>query len=216
MTGTNWDWEDRAEQYAAEALAAGSPTAWFDRTYAAGRRGEVSVPWDKDEANPLLVEWAASRDAAGRSALVVGCGLGKDSEFVGSRGYTTTAFDVSETAVTFVRERYPDSPVHYTVADLFDPPAEWSGAFDLVVEINTVQALPVPIRERAVAQVGGFVAPGGTLLAIYGAVRVDGEPIRVAPPWPLTRAEVESFATNGLTEVSVERVGDRWQAEFRR
>src|SRR6201999_3257793 len=56
MTGTNWDWEDRAEEYAAEALAAGSPTAWFDRTYAAGRRGEVSVPWDKDQANPLLVE----------------------------------------------------------------------------------------------------------------------------------------------------------------
>lgn len=215
MADTRRDWESRAEVYAAEALAAGTPTAWFDRVYQEGRRGEVSVPWDRDEPNPLLVAWAVGRVGAGR-ALVVGCGLGRDAEFVGRLGYATTAFDVSDTAVTFTRERYPDSPVHYRVANLLDPPAEWSRAFDLVVESYTVQALPVTVRSLAVAQVVGFVAPGGTLLVV-SAVREDGEPVRVAPPWPLTRAEIDAFATDGLTAVAVERPGgNRWRAEFRR
>ena len=215
MATIGQNWEDRAEEYAAEALAEGTPTAWFDRIYAAGRRGEVGVPWDRDEPNPLLVEWAAGRSGTGRSALVVGCGLGKDSEFVGGLGYATTAFDVSGTAVAFVRERYPGSPVDYRVADLLDPPAGWSRAFDLVVEIFTVQALPATVREQAVSNVAGFVAPGGTLLAISG-IREDGDPPRVAPPWLLTSADIESCGTGGLSAVEIARVGGRWRAEFRR
>jgi hypothetical protein len=43
------------------------------------------------------------------------------------------------------------------------------------------------------------------------------------PPFPLTRAEVDGFATDGLTPVLLEDVVDprtpeqkRWRAEFRR
>ena len=104
------------------------------------------------------------------------------------------------------------------MADLLDPPPRWEGAFDLVLESLTVQSLPRELRAAAIARVRGFVAPGGTLLVI-AAVR-DDQPDRPDGPWPLTRAEVESFAADGLELVQLGDFRDadahRWRAELRR
>ena len=79
---------------------------------------------------------------------MVGCGLGDDAEYVSRFGYDTVAFDISESAVRLAQERFPGSTVHYRAADLLAPPAEWRHAFDLVVEIMTVQALPEHLHRR--------------------------------------------------------------------
>jgi SAM-dependent methyltransferase len=215
MTHDLEDWELRATDLAAQAIAEGEPTAWFDRIYAAGPRGEVSMPWDRTQPNPMLTAWADRQitSGIGHTALVVGCGLGQDSEFLGGLGFDTTAFDISDTAIALVQERYPESAVHYTVADLFDLPAEWAHGFDLVVESFTVQALPVAVRATAVRHVAELVAPGGTLVVI-AVIRDEAELPPTPPPWPLTRAEIDSFATGGLVPVSIER-GPLWLAEFR-
>ncbi|HEX5117715.1 MAG TPA: methyltransferase domain-containing protein [Pseudonocardiaceae bacterium] len=217
MTDTSRDWERRADVLAAEAIAEGRPTAWFDRLYSAGRRGDVTMPWDRQDPNQRIVEWAARRQIRGdgRRAVVVGCGLGRDAEFVSGLGFDTTAFDIAESAVQVVLSRYPDSPVHYRVADLFDPPAEWVRAFDLVVESYTVQALPVTLRERATRAVRNLVAPGGTLLFISN-IQPDDAPPAQGPPWPLTRAQVEAFGQDGLVAVEIGESDRGWRAEFRR
>ena len=165
------------------------------------------------------MEWAEPA-AAGQRALVVGAGLGRDAEFMAGLGYATTAFDISETAVRLARARYPQSDVTYVVADLFDPPASWRHGFDLVVESNTVQALPRELRARATAAAGDLVAPGGTLLVLAAAASARDDD---GPPWPLTRAELDGFATGGLTEESAEQVPHpddrlhlRWRAVYRR
>jgi pimeloyl-ACP methyl ester carboxylesterase/SAM-dependent methyltransferase len=214
---TSGGWEEQAARLAAVALAEGEPAAWFDRIYAAARAGEVEMPWDRAVPQPLLADWAATAEAAnaGGRALVVGCGLGGDAEFAASLGLRTVAFDVSDTAIALARHRFPESTVEYRVADLLDPPAEWSDAFDLVLEIHTVQALPRDVRARAIRNVTDLVAPGGTLLVIAFA----GDIGREGPPWPLTRAEVDSFAADRLVPVRVELVANgtpRWRAEFRR
>ena len=56
--------------------------------------------------------------------------------------------------------------MRYLVADLLNPPADWLHAFDLVVEIISVQALPDPSRRQAIINVGRLVAPAGTLLVV--------------------------------------------------
>jgi hypothetical protein len=61
------------------------------------------------------------------------------------------AFDVAETAIRVARQRHPGTAVDYVVADLLRPPAAWSRAFDLVVEIITVQALAEPSRRSAIS-----------------------------------------------------------------
>ncbi|MFL6119631.1 class I SAM-dependent methyltransferase [Actinophytocola sp.] len=200
----------------ARALAAASesPTDWFEELYNQAQRGDAIVPWDRGTPHDLLASWAGDRDGAGLHALVVGCGLGRDSEYLASLHYETVAFDVSPTAVASTRDRFPGTAVDYRVADLLDPPADWHHAFDLVVESLTVQALPVPLHEAAIERVASFVAPGGTLLVIAAAR--DGEARPEGPPWPLTRTEIESFATGGLTPHDIVRDEIRWRAEFRR
>lgn len=206
------DWDAESARLAARALAAGRPTAWFEELYAAGVREEITMPWDRAHPSSLLADWLPAGD--GRSAVVVGCGLGADAEFVAAHGYVTTAFDVSATAVRTTPQRYPTSSVDYRTADLFALPDGW--AFDLVVEIINVQALPVALRAEAVAAVAGLVAPGGTLLVVEN---VRSGPLSERPPWAFTRAEIASFADHGLDTVLVEQVDDgvpRWRAEFRR
>jgi SAM-dependent methyltransferase len=198
-------------------------TGWFEALYAAAAAGEAVVPWHRGAPAALLVEWTAARalDGRGARAIVVGSGLGDDAEHVASLGFETVAFDIAPSAVRGAQRRFPDSRVEYVVADLLDPPAEWLGMFDLVVENITVQALPDPPRAAAIANVARLVAPGGTLL-VLAAAREPDEPAD-GPPWPLTRTEVESFARGGeLETVRIEHLRGqpepwdrRWRAEFR-
>ncbi|WP_236794170.1 alpha/beta fold hydrolase [Amycolatopsis sp. GM8] len=208
---TSGGWDAQADRLAARSLENGDPTGWFDRLYSAGVAGEVPMPWDRATATPPLVDWAGERTFEPGRAVVVGCGLGADAEFLARLGFTTTAFDISPTAVDTARGRHPGSTVDYRVADLLDPPTEFIGAFDLVAEIFTVQAMPRTHRAVATANVRRLVAPGGTLLVI--ASRGDGD--ESGPPWPPTREEIEAFAGDGLAVVRIEQ-SDRWRAEFRR
>src|ERR1700760_223592 len=144
----------RARQLAAGAATGptgGDETGWFEQLYAEGEAGTAVVPWVLGEPNESLVEWAAMLDGTsrldgtgrldgkGKSALVVGCGTGDDAEFLAGLGFTVTGFDIAPTAIAAARRLHPDSAVRYEVADLLDLPADWSGAFDLVAQIYTVQ-----------------------------------------------------------------------------
>jgi SAM-dependent methyltransferase len=217
----------RARQLAAEAAAAGDLTGWFETLYAEAQAGTAAVPWDDGQANPHLMEWAtaAGRAAPGAAprALVVGCGVCADPAFLAGLGYEVTAFDVSPTAVAEARRRFAGSAVNFQVADLLAPPSEWTGAFDLVVEIYTVQALYGKARTAAIGALPRLVAPGGTLLVIARAADEE-DPVRdpAMMPWPLTRGELGSMAGNRLTARSIEKFFDdedpprlRWRAEFK-
>lgn len=197
------------------------PTGWFEQLWARAEAGEITVPWDRDDPHPLLAEWSASAgDLTGRRAVVVGCGLGADAEHLSRLGCTTTAFDISPSAVGAARERHPGSQVTYAVADLLDLPTSWRGAFDLVVEIFTVQAAHRSIRTELTRGVRSLVAPGGTLLAVQAVQRAGDD---AGPPWPLTRAEMEAFADGpGLRLATLDEVpgapgrAGLWRAEVRR
>ena len=120
------DPDAKARGLAAESIGAGDPTGWFERLYAGAEAGEEVVPWDRGSPHRFLVQWAEARrlSGGGRRALVVGCGLGDDAEYVAGRGFGTVAFDISASAIRAARRRYPDSAVHYVTADLLDPPAD--------------------------------------------------------------------------------------------
>lgn len=197
------------------------PTAIFHQMYGAAAGGGPGLPWDRDGPHPLLEPWACDLDGAGRRALVVGSGLGTDAEFIAGRGFAVVGFDVSPTAIEMTRERFPQSAVEYRVANLFDLPGEWTRAFDLVVEIYTVQSMPIALHAPATASIARTVADGGTLLVIATGRR-NPDVIPDGPPWPLTRAEIEAFAAGGLEAERIETLdaGDadppRWRATFRR
>ena len=180
---------------------------FFEAVYKTANGDAGGVPWADLQPHPLALDWLRQHNIAGtgKSALVVGCGLGDDAEELARRGFRVTAFDISPRAIAWGQERFPASPVHYQVADLFATPAEWRQGFDFVLEIYTVQAIPIPLHACAMASIASFVAPGGQLLVICRArePHEDAGPI----PWPLTRSELTDFAQAGLREVTLEDVG---------
>lgn len=202
-------------------LEEGDAVGWFDELYRWAGDDTGAIPWAGVEPRRDFAEWAAGRDRISGSALVIGCGLGGDAELLARMGASVTAFDVSPTAIEWCHKLFPDSPVNYRVADLFDPPEEWTRAFDLVLEDFIVQALPPQKREESVAACSHFVAAGGSLLAIGRGI--DDESLRSGPPWPLTPAEIDLFDQQGLERVEWQRRDDpdlepvfRYVARFQR
>jgi SAM-dependent methyltransferase len=196
---------NRTRELAAEFIRKGDPLGWFEALYQEAESGDGIVPWGDQEPNPRLLEfWKAHPlETAGKRALVIGSGLGDDSEQLAGWGFRTTGFDISKTAIETTKKRYPETRVEYIVADLFNPPASWLRSFDFVLEIYTVQALPAQLRPAAIEKIAQFVAPGGRLLVIARG-RAGDEPEGQGPPWPLTRGELDGFSRAGLEEESFE------------
>ena len=190
----------------------------FESIYTGAEAGAAEPPWDYGAARPQIVEWAEARDLAGggREALVVGCGYGADAEFLALLGFRTTAFDFAPTAIAGARRKHPDTQVTYLVADVLDLPREWQGRFDLVVESLTVQSMPPDQHTVAARNIAWLVAPQGTLLVL--ATTRDDDSDVTGPPWPLTRSEVEAFASGDLVLRRLERIenGSWWRAELTR
>jgi SAM-dependent methyltransferase len=189
-----------ARRLAADSIASGNDTGWFETLYAAAGHGTATVPWADLALSQHLVSALAGVRGGGR-AIVIGCGLGDDAEHVASLGFDTVAFDVSPTAVDAARRRFPRSAAEYVTADLLSPPHSWAGAFDHVVEVFTLQVLTGAARRTAFARIAQLVAPGGRLLVIAGARDEHDDPGTM--PWPITRAEIESFRAHGLSDHSI-------------
>jgi hypothetical protein len=169
----------------------------FEEMYAAAGEDLAALPWASLEPFPLLVEWLDGKGAGlDGKALVVGTGLGDDAEELRRRGFEVTAFDLSPTAIERARGRFPGSTVDYRVADLLDMPAEWRAAFDLVVEIRTLQSLPIRDRRVAATAIADTVAPGG-LLWLFALGRDTHQPGETRP-WPVTTAELAVLEAAGL------------------
>jgi len=200
----------KARELATKHIADGDPLGWFETLYAEAGDDPAIIPWVDLSPNPSLLTWLIRQETGdtGLTALVIGCGLGDDAEELARRGFETTAFDISPTAIAWCRRRHSKSSVSYLVADLFCAPDEWIGRFDFVLESCTLQVLPPDLRRQAIRHVASFVAPNGTLLVISRG-REPWEP-EGKMPWPLTRQEMAFFRDVGLEETSF---GDYMDAE---
>lgn len=158
-----------------------------------------------------MIEWAerVALDGAGQTALVIGCGLGDDAEYLAGRGFAVTAFDISPTAVSWCQQRFPNSPVTYVVADLF---TNNFPALDFVLEAYTLQALPRSLRKQAVAAIAKLVKK--RLLVVCRGCDVPDENEEI--PWPLTREELAGFDAGGLEQVTFEDFQDQKDPPRRR
>jgi SAM-dependent methyltransferase len=190
------DQRAHARGLAASALADGQPLRWFEELYAGADTGDAVVPWADLRPNRLLLAALEGVDVRGLRTLVVGCGYGDDAAHLARCGAQVTAFDIAPSAVARAAGRFPDLPVTWTVGNALEPAPGWRRAFDLVVEIFTLQVLPPELRAAAGVALGDCVADGGRLLVICRG-REPGDPAGEMP-WPLTVAEVRALAADGL------------------
>ena len=200
---------ERTKAIAAEFGDRGDPLGWFDALDKEAEGNTEKIPWADLEPNIYFREWAEETGLSGdgRTALVVGCGLGDDAKFLDDLGFKVTAFDISPTAIEWARRLYNDAAITFLVADLFDTPKEWYQAFDFVLEIHTIQPLPLEMRPKVIDAIANFVKLDGRLVVITRGREDDEEPVEL--PWPLSRLDLSRFETNGLRQIDFQiRPGD--------
>lgn len=209
MTETEeFDKRARARELAAEFDAKGDTLGWFEALYAEAGGDNDKIPWADLEPNKYFQSWVEERELKGesRKALVVGCGLGDDARLLWELGFKVSAFDISATAIEWARKLHKDTDIQFETMDLFEPFRGWLGSFEFVLEIYTIQPLPIEIRPRVIDAIAGFVGPGGTLVVVTRGREDDEEPEKL--PWPLSRKDLLRFGGNELTEVSFSEMPD--------
>lgn len=178
------------------------PSNWFEPLYAGSNTNGEGVPWANMETHPSFCSWLTQNplDGEGKIALVVGCGMGDDAIELESLGFQVTAFDVSETAIKFCKERFPQSKVDFLQADLLESQSQWQQKFDFVLEIFTIQALPPKYEQELIQKISNFVAPGGQILVVAEVGREERS-FENGPPWVLTSQHIDTFVSCGLRVV---------------
>ncbi|NND03841.1 MAG: class I SAM-dependent methyltransferase [Acidimicrobiia bacterium] len=193
---------------------------FFEQIYQGAQRDRYRLGWTKPGPDQMLTRWLADEAPTPGRAMVVGCGVGDDAEFLAARGWDVSAFDVSRTAIEWARERSPHSTVEYRVADLFALPEEWHRAFDLVVEVWTIQSIDPLHTKVTISAIAELVAEDGTLLV---STLTSSDADRAAgPPWPVDPAALDGFVEAGLVEVRRDDISTKYpsvgrlEVEFRR
>jgi SAM-dependent methyltransferase len=198
------DPRERTKEIAESFLEKGDAVGWFDALYkeAAGDNGRI--PWADLEPNRFFRAWAEKTNLQGndRRALVVGCGLGDDARYLHDLGFRVTAFDVSPTAIDWARRLHRETDINFIVADLFEPPKEWFQAFDFVLEVYTIQPLPLEMRSAVIDAIANFVKFQGKLLVVTRGREDDEIPTEL--PWALSRRDLARFDENGFRQLSFE------------
>lgn len=194
---------ERVRQIASEHYKRGDVTGWFEALYKEADGDNEYIPWADLEPNRYFRRWAESKHlkGEGRTALVVGCGLGDDAAYLDDLGFRVTAFDISPTAIEWAKRLNAGRNIDFESADLFQPFRGWLGAFDLVLEIYTIQPLPIDMRERTIDAIASFVKPGGRLVVVTRGREDDDEVDEL--PWPVSRRELARFTAGGLIETEL-------------
>jgi SAM-dependent methyltransferase len=199
---------EKLRQIAAQFKERDDHLGWFDAVYSEAQGDIENIPWADLEPNRFLRSWAEQHGLKGdgRKALVVGCGLGDDARYLAELGFAVTAFDISPTAIEWAKRLSPEGQIQFETADLFQPPRGWLGAFEFVLEIYTIQPLPMEMRSKAIDAVASFVAPSGELLVICHGREDDEDTEQI--PYPLSRVDLNRFDEDGLIQNEFTHVMD--------
>ena len=175
---------------------------FFEAVYEQANGDAAMVPWADLKAKEQLASWLENYSGSNAKAIDIGCGLGDNAELIAKYGYETIAFDFSPNAIDWAKQRFPGSVVNYHVADLFDLPKEWFGAFDLVHECYTLQSIPPETLEKSIPAIANLVKSSGRLL-VYSRYRQDGVLVD-GPPWPLEKSRLMDFERLGFKLIGCE------------
>jgi SAM-dependent methyltransferase len=200
---------ERAKEIQSEFAGKGDALGWFDALYKEAQGDNEKIPWADLTPNKFLVRYAEQTNLHGnnRTALVVGCGLGDDARYLHDLGFNVTAFDISATAIEWARKLHSDTDIKFFTADLFDTPKEWFQAFEFVLEVYTIQPLPLEMRPQVIDAIANFVKFDGKLLVVTRG-REDDE-VALELPWSLSKKDLSRFELNQLKQTDfVEMLGD--------
>ena len=146
------------------------------------QKGEVF--WNKGEASPPLKQYLERHPVRGR-ALVPGCGHGHEVALAVEHGLDAIGLDIAPTGVAEARALYPKLAERFVVGDLFNPPAELRGAFDVVLEHTCLSGLHPSLRADYRRGIDLTLKRGGLLIGVW-FIEPDLDPGDEGPPFPFS------------------------------
>ena len=155
--------------------------------------GEVF--WDRGGVSLPLKQYLERHPASGR-ALVPGCGHGHEVAFAVEHGLDATGLDIAPTGIAEARAWYPHLADRFVVGDLFDPPEEMRGAFDVVLEHTCMSALRPKLRADYRRGIDLTLRRGGLLIGVW-FINPDRDPGHEGPPYPLSVPELTALFAEG-------------------
>ncbi|MCU1526685.1 MAG: Methyltransferase type 11 [Frondihabitans sp.] len=126
--------------------------------------------WESQPAATDLQDAVQHWFRPGRTADI-GCGSGRDAEWLRSVRYEVTGYDASEALLGEARRRHPLVP--FEVATLPDLAELEPGTFQNVLCETVIMHLPVEEIPRAVAAMWALLKPGGTLYLTWRVTEGD-------------------------------------------
>jgi SAM-dependent methyltransferase len=161
------------------------------------RTGEIF--WDKGAPSPPMIQYLERHKIRGR-ALVPGCGHGHEVALAVKFGLDATGLDIAPTGVAEARALYPHLAERFVVGDVFDPPAEMRGAFDVVLEHTCMSALPPSMRADYRRGIDLMLKPGGLLVGVW-FINPALDPGEEGPPFAFPVPDLTTLFAEGYAIV---------------
>ncbi len=141
---------------------AGPTREFWDKRFQSGE-----TPWDRGEANPQLGAWLAAGALQPCRILVPGCGSGYEVAVLAGAGFAVTALDYAAEAIGRTRSLLAAANLEAEVVEADALSWQPDRAFDAIYEQTCLCALyPDQWRDYA-DQLDRWLAPGGTLYALF-------------------------------------------------
>jgi len=111
-------------------------------------------------------------------------------------GLDATGLDIAPTAVAEARALYPHLAGRFVTGNLFDPPAEMRGAYDVVLEHTCMSALPPAMRADYRRGIDLTLRRGGLLIGVW-YINPALDPGKEGPPFPFSVTDLTALFAEG-------------------
>ena len=157
------------------------------------RKGEIF--WDKGAPSPPMRQYLERHPVRGR-ALVPGSGHGHEVALGVEHGLDALGLDIAPTGVAEARALYPQLAARFVVGDVFDPPADLRGAFDVVLEHTCMSALPPAMRADYRRGIDLALRPRGLLIGVW-FINPALDPGEEGPPFAFSVPDLTALFADG-------------------
>ena len=157
------------------------------------RKGEVF--WNKGAPSPPMRQYLASHPVRGRT-LVPGCGHGHEVVLAVEHGLDAIGLDIAPSGVAEARALYPQLAERFVVGDVFNPPPEMRGIFDVVLEHTCMSALPPTMRADYRRGIDLMLRPGGLLIGVW-FISPHLDPGEEGPPFAFSVPDLTALFADG-------------------
>ena len=104
------------------------------------------IQWFGSESSPIVGEIITKYDIRPHMQILeLGCGEGRDAQYLLKNGYNLLAVDISQEAINYCKKTFPDYDNHFKVIDCVN--GSLSEKFDFIYAVAVVHML-VPDEDR--------------------------------------------------------------------